>query len=63
MQLRVDRDAFAEAVAAYGRGSRERAGEAFARLRERYPEDGPTRFYAQRCLEAAATSGPAMASQ
>jgi adenylate cyclase len=44
-------DAFAAALALYERGERSAALDAFASLRERYPQDGPTRVYLRRCLE------------
>ena len=40
------------------RGDGERALDAFGGLHARYPEDGPTRVYLQRCLQSAGEAGP-----
>jgi class 3 adenylate cyclase len=40
---------FADAIAAYEAGDREAAAMALRRLQSQFPEDGATRYYAQRC--------------
>jgi adenylate cyclase len=50
-------EAFALALAAYERGSLGPALEAFGSLRERYPDDGPTRLFLRRCTEAEGKPG------
>jgi adenylate cyclase len=51
-------EAFSAALAAYERGNRAGALDAFASLRERYPDDGPSRVYLRRCLEEDAAPRP-----
>lgn len=43
--------AFAPALAAYEAGRLSEAAARFGALGERYPEDGPARFYLERCAE------------
>jgi adenylate cyclase len=43
--------AFARALSAYDNGRSEEALRAFRALRERFPQDGPTRFFLRRCSE------------
>ena len=51
-------EAFVPALAAFERGDGGRALYAFGSLHARYPEDGPTRVYLQRCLQSAGGAGP-----
>lgn len=49
---------FATALALFEAGRVDAAGQAFAALCARFPNDGPSRFYRRRCARVAAPSGP-----